>query len=293
MKKHLITFIINPVSGLGKYKTVEKMLERFLDTKLYDYSIEYIVPNQNIEDLARKAVSNGCDIVVAVGGDGSVNAVANGIIGSNVAVGIIPVGSGNGLANFLKIPKQIRGAIEVLNKCNIIKIDTIFANDKRIVSIAELGYDALVAEKMKKSPIRGLIAYMHIAIQEFIRYRPKTYQIKCNGECIKTRALFIAFANSNQFGYNFPIISNASLTDGLMHLCIVEKPPLALISWVGFNLFFHHKENATKFIKIIPTSEAVVEQRWARIMNIDGEAVKMPKEIEFKIDPLSLNILVP
>ncbi|MEG1909938.1 MAG: diacylglycerol kinase family protein, partial [Bacteroidales bacterium] len=216
-----------------------------------------------------------------------------GIEGTQTKLGIIPVGSGNGLANFLKIPLQIRGAIEVLNRHQSMLIDTLEVQGKTVVSIAGVGYDALVAEKMKKAKVRGIPAYMHFMVREYFWYSPKHYTLQINGETIKTQALFIAFANSNQFGYKRPIIPTAKIDDGLMDICVVQKPPMYLISWVGFSLFFHLVQIHTKYIQTYRTSSIQVQQRKSRIMNIDGEAVKMPRKFEIKVNPKSVEVLIP
>lgn len=291
--KETISFIINPNSGLGRHRVVERMVDKYLDKNIYEARLYYISKDMPIERTARLSAEDGAHIVVAVGGDGSVNGVVSGIKGTNAKLGIIPVGSGNGLANFLEIPLQIKGAIEVINKRKSMLIDTLDVHGQTVVSIAGVGYDALVAEKMKKAKVRGLPAYMHFMVREYFWYNPKNYTLEINGELIKTQALFIAFANSNQFGYKRPIIPSARIDDGLMDICVVRKPPMHLISWVGFSLFFHAVHLHTKYIQIYNAQEVIVKQRKSRIMNIDGEAVKMPRTFTIKVIPKSIEVLIP
>ncbi|MEG1497883.1 MAG: diacylglycerol kinase family protein [Bacteroidales bacterium] len=293
MERKKVVFIINPLSGLGRHRVVEKLVEKHIDKTIYDYYVKYISPSMNMESLARLAAEDGCNVVVAVGGDGSVNAVARGIFGTKATLGIIPVGSGNGLANFLGISLHIKEALEVLNEHHTMLIDTLMVEGERVLSIAGVGYDAVIAEKMKRTKIRGFAAYMRFAIEAFVRYKPKYYKIEYGEKKITTKALFIAFANSNQFGYRRPISPDAKIDDGLMNVCIVEKPPVYLVSWVGFNLFFHHHLFGTQYIKSFTTDRVKISQRKARIMNIDGEAVKMPKVFTIEVEPKSISVIVP
>jgi len=136
------------------------------------------------------------------------------MVGSESKLGIIPAGSGNGLAHHLKIPVQYRKAIDIINNENTIKIDTGSINDKLFVSIAGIGFDGLVASKFSSTNRRGFLTYLRIVTEEYHKYKPKKYKIEINGEIIKTRALFITFANSDQFGYNAPIAPGARIESG-------------------------------------------------------------------------------
>lgn len=287
-----IAFIINPKSGLGKHRVVERMIAKYLDHTKYQYQVLYVGESKSILDLAKDAVDDNCQVVVAVGGDGSVNAVAKILVGTSVTLGIIPVGSGNGLANFLKIPLRIREAIQVLNLQKSMKMDVIKANDEVVVSIAGVGFDALVAYKMKRAKLRGITAYIRFTIKEYIWYLPKKYILEFDDKVIKTKALFVSFANTNQFGYKKSFIPGAKIDDGLLNICIVKKPPFYLISWVGYLLFFHQRMN-NEFISYHTASKVKIKQKKYRYMNIDGEAVLMPPEIILEVIPNSINVLIP
>ena len=193
MEKQKIVFIINPISGMVKKENVGNQISLYIDKEKYDYQIINTKYAAHAIEITAQVVSNGADIIVAVGGDGSVNEVVNGLKGSNVKLGIIPLGSGNGLARFLKIPFQIKTAIEVLNKGNFTAVDTVNVNDRVFLSIAGIGFDALVAKRFAKYHKRGFWSYFAIATKEYRMYRPKKYQLTLNGETIKRRALMIVF----------------------------------------------------------------------------------------------------
>jgi len=292
MKKKQIVFIVNPISGIRKKECVPDVIERYLDKDIYDAQILYTEYAGHARGLAQKAIADGTDVIVAVGGDGSVNEVAKELINTNVTMGIIPYGSGNGLANYLNIPLNNHKAIELLNKCNTMAIDTISINDDLSVSIAGIGFDALVAKLFSTQKTRGFFTYLRIVAGEYLSYRPKKYTLTYNGETIVRRALFISFANSDQFGYNTTIAPDAKINDGLIDVCIVKKIPLFRIPYLAHMLFLK-RIHKTKFVELIKTDEIFVSRKKNRVINIDGESKKLEKELHFKVNHLSLKVIVP
>ena len=226
MEKKKIIFIINPISGVGKQRLVETAIDKTLDKSIFDYDISYTSAPKHATELSKDAACKNYDIVVAVGGDGSINEVAKGIIGSNCTLGIIPIGSGNGLARHFNIPFDISQAIEVINKCNTIKIDTATINEQLFLSIAGVGFDALVANKFAKGKRRGFWSYFKITVREYPKYKPKKYSLTIDGKKMIRRALLVSFANSNQFGYNTSIAPMAIINDGFLDVCILKKVPI-------------------------------------------------------------------
>ena len=150
-KKDLL-FIINPISGIGKQKNIEELIREFTDTSIFDYTVKFTKGPGHGTELANEAVASGVDVVVAIGGDGTVNEIGQALVGSEIALGIIPTGSGNGLARHLKIPFSFEKAIDVINHCKIRKIDTATINGQIFLSIAGVGYDAFVAKKFASAP---------------------------------------------------------------------------------------------------------------------------------------------
>jgi len=292
VEKQKIIFIINPVSGVVKETGIELQIEKYLDKDKYNYEIYYTEYAKHAIELSRKAVSEKTDIIIAVGGDGSVNEVVNGIKGSDVVLGVIPLGSGNGLARFLKIPLQIKESIKIINRAKIKQIDTISINETDFVSIAGLGFDALVAKKFAKYHKRGFWSYFKIATKEYQTYRPKKYILHLNGQEITTRALMIVFANSDQFGYNTAIAPDAKIDDGLMDVCIVKKIPMYQTPFL-IHLLFLKQLDKTNYIDIIKTSEVSVIRKKNRVVNIDGEPIKLTKDLKLKINHLALKVIVP
>lgn len=292
MVKKSITFIINPISGITGAKRKESAIESSIDKSKYDYRIEYTQYAGHATEISAGEVKKGTDIIVAVGGDGSVNEIAKELINSNSVLGILPAGSGNGLAHHLGISVNLKKAIEIINKGNTLKMDTGKVNDRVFVSLAGIGFDGIVAQKYANTKIRGFLSYLKIATEEYHKYKPKKYTIEINGRTIKRRALFIIFANSNQFGYNAPIAPEARVNDGLLDVVISDKPLLVEMPLIA-GLMYWRKIDKSKYVDIIQASEVTVTSKKKRWVNIDGEAIKMDKKIEVKIVPHSLNVIVP
>jgi YegS/Rv2252/BmrU family lipid kinase len=292
MTKKKLIFIINPVSGVFKKGNIVNQIKSYIDTNVYDYRIEYTEEPGHATEICHREVENGANVIVAVGGDGSVNEIAKGLVGTETCLAIIPAGSGNGLAHHLKIPLNHRRAIEVINKSKKIKIDTGKVNKKLFVSIAGIGFDALVAKEFAGSKWRGFLTYMRIVAEKFPNYKPKKYEIEIDGEKMTKRALFISFANSDQFGYMTPIAPDARVDDGLLDVIIMEKFLLIDIPILA-NLLFWRKIDKSKYVEIHKGKEIKVRSKKKRWVNIDGEAYKLSKELNVSVLPQSLNIIVP
>ena len=292
MKRNLL-FIVNPISGIGRQKKIETLLEQTIDRGLFDYTVRYTERIHHGTDLAREAVEQGCfDAIVAVGGDGSVNDVVSGLVGSNLALGIIPCGSGNGLARNLKIPLTPTHAIEAINHYKIAEIDTIYLNDRVVASIAGIGFDARVARRMKQTKVRGLQAYAKIILTDYPTYKEHTYRLNIDGNEIERKAWFISFANSNQFGYNTAIAPLAQLDDGLIDVCIVDRIPLLHLPMTAPLLYLNHFE-LSQHVEYFKAHEVTVYNNEEKWVNIDGEGERIGTELHFRNVRKSLKVLVP
>ena len=229
-----ILFIVNPNSAKGNEERISRAIESRIDHNIFNVSVTYTQSADHAINLSKKAVAEGIDIIVAVGGDGTVNEVASQLIKTSNTLGIVPLGSGNGLARHLGIPRNIEKAIDLINKQQTSTIDTGSVNGNIFVSIAGVGFDALVAERFARGVRRGFLGYFQIIANEYFNYKPQTYKLTFdNGKVITERALFVAFANSNQFGYNTTIAPNAKLRDGLLDVCIVKKPQIYRIPLIA------------------------------------------------------------
>jgi diacylglycerol kinase (ATP) len=294
MEKKRVLFIVNPASGPQNdaADVFAAQVAKYIDGTVVDYQIEVTQYAQHASELSRKAVEQQTDIVVAVGGDGTVNEVASSLIGSHTALGIIPAGSGNGLAHHLKIPFNLPDALALINNGRMLLMDTVSVNDIPFLSIAGIGFDALVADKFAGNSTRGLMSYINIVSSEYISYQPLDYELSIDGNRDTYKALFISFANSDQFGYNTSIAPEARVDDGLMDVCIVSKIPLYSIPFVAPMLFVR-QVHRTPFVDIIKANEVIVHTTKELIVNIDGEPVTMKGPLKFNLLPHSLKVVIP
>ena len=292
MTKKRIIFIVNPISGVSKKGQLVKQITATIDRVKFEYKILYTEGPNHATEICKDYSAGQTDMIVAVGGDGSVNEVAKGLVGSKTALGIIPAGSGNGLAHHLKIPVNYKKAIEIINQHKVIKIDTGSINNRLFVSIAGIGFDAFVAEKFSHGSRRGFLSYARIVAEEYPAYKPKRYKIEINGKFIDTKALFIGFANSDQFGYGTSIAPHAKIDDGLLDVIIMQKPSVIEIPFLA-SLLYWRKIDLWKNIEIIKAANLVVEMEKGKWVNIDGEPMLLGEKLHIKVDPQSLNIIVP
>jgi len=192
-----------------------------------DCLVEYSFTDhrKHATELAEKAAADGFDIVVAVGGDGTVNEVAQGLYGAGVKMGIIPMGSGNGLARELGISMDMQKSAKALIKGKNLKVDVCKLNDQRFLCTSGIGFDAMIADKMSKASSRGFFKYVQLVIQESIFFKPIEVRMKIDGNLIEESIFLITFANASQFGNNAYIAPGASMTDGIIDVVVVKKFP--------------------------------------------------------------------
>jgi YegS/Rv2252/BmrU family lipid kinase len=290
MKKLL--FIVNPISGVGKHKGIEKLISRHLDPKMFEHTVAYTEKPGHAVELSREAVEKGFDAVVAVGGDGTVNETAQGLVGSETALGIIPAGSGNGLSRHLRIPMSPAKAIRILNKFNVTRIDTATLNDNLFVNVAGVGFDAKVAKEFAKAPRRGFATYVQVATSAYPIYTPKTYRMIIDGQEITRKALFVSFANSSQFGNNTVIDPQARVDDGYIDVCIVSKFPFWKTIFLAPMLFMK-KFDRTPYIEIIRAKEVELIREKGKAAHVDGDPFRAGKNVRIRTQPLSLKVIIP
>ena len=292
--KEKILFIVNPISGHHDKSKFPSIVEKLIDKDKYDYTIALTEYGGHAAEMTKKAIEDQYDIIVAVGGDGTINEVATNMLGARQTFAIVPYGSGNGLSRHLHLPlKPDKVITEVINKGVKSKIDTAAMNGMPYISIAGVGFDAIIADVFAKDPKRGIKTYVKLVTKEYLHFQPKRYHLILDDkEEIDCEPLFISFANSNQFGSNAVVSPSASLNDGLLDVCIFKKPNMLQVPYIAERLLTS-KIDRTKIVDIHKAKKIKVIREQEEIANIDGEAVMMPKDIVVEINPLSLNILLP
>lgn len=288
--KNKTLFIVNPASGTGRQKNIETVIKEYLDHDLFDYSVRFTEHIHHGTKLAREAADQGYDCVVAVGGDGSVNDVAQGLKDTGVHMGIIPCGSGNGLARTLKIPLRPALAVKTLNKLQSQTIDSIVINDRYLsVNAAGVGFDAHIARLLKAAKKRGFQAYASLFFREYASYENSNYRLTIDGRTLYRKAWFIAIANGRQYGYNLSVAPKAQIADGLLDITIIDKVPIehiAITAPMAFMNLLDHSQHAEMF----RAKEVHLEGNLDKWVNIDGEGENIGKELHFVVHPQSVKI---
>lgn len=286
-----IAFIVNPISGTKAKNRVTKLIRELLDPQLFSPTVVVTEYAGHATQLAQQFALEGYYAVIAVGGDGTVNEVANGLVGTNTALGIVPNGSGNGFARHLDISTRMNRAIEMLNSSEVINVDYGMVNDKKFFSTCGVGFDALVAVQFNEGKSRGLKTYVQNTLQSLFNYKPETYHILGEGIDVTTEAFLITFANAGQWGYDAYIAPKASVQDGLMDIAIVNKFPLSAAPKLALNLFTHDIDENFYMNTVRSKAITLIRENTGAI-HIDGDPFEMPKELNIKIVEDGLKVLV-
>lgn len=292
MKKKII-FIVNPISGHHNKNHFPNLVESSIDKNKYDYSIVFTEYANHATELTMKAIEDGYEYIAAVGGDGTINEVAKCMIGKEQTLVIIPFGSGNGLARHLGLPFKVEKLIkDVINNGKKYKIDTATMNGVPFISLAGIGFDAMIADYFAKDENRGFLTYAKLITEKYPNYRQKEYTLIMDDKTtIECKPFFVTFANSSQFGYNAEISPKASVQDGLLDVCIFKKPNILEVPIVA-TYFLAKQIDKSNFIDIYKAKKIQVFRKVDEVANVDGEPVEMSKDIIVEIKPLSLNILL-
>lgn len=289
-----IFFIVNPVSGVNhaRKSMLAEAVASVFDPQQFECVIRHSESAQHVKELSNEAARAGFDVIVAVGGDGTLNHVVKGLIGNDSVLAVVPAGSGNGLARHMNIPIDIEQSLRLIVQGKTQFIDTVSINDDLFVSIAGVGFDALVAKRFSQVTRRGFFSYFRIVTNEYTWYRPRKYRMEIDGKQVVRQALFVSFANTNQFGYNTIISPEARIDDGLVDVCIVKKVPLLYAPRV-VGMLITRRVDSSGFVEIIRARKIRLTRNKNRVVNIDGEPVKLTKDLEISVNPLSIRMIIP
>lgn len=287
-----IAFIVNPKAGTNLQKHIQKSVEQHLDHKRFVYGIWHTEHAGHAAELAQKACDEGYEIVVAVGGDGSINEVASALMHSEVALGIIPAGSGNGLAMHLGYGRDIDQAMRKLNTATVQTIDCGRLNGKPFINLAGIGFDGLVAKRMKGSSWRGFLPYFLRSVEAGFSYTARTCTIETEDRTLTEKCFVISVANGPMYGYNFQIAPDAQLDDGLFSVVLFKDVP----KWQYFAAIpssLSGKIYDAGFVEHFTARRVKITGEGVNFVHIDGESIELEGELEFEMVPNALKILVP
>ena len=290
MKKKAV-FIINLISGTSDKAAIPGLIDQYLDKTQFEYEIAVTQYAGHASEIAAKAKDDGVDVVVAIGGDGTVNEVARAIVHSDTALGIIPCGSGNGLARHLLLPLNVRKAIEVINRCEIRQLDYGIINDYPFFCTCGMGFDAFVSMKFAEAGKRGPITYVENVLREGLKYKPETYTIEDENGTVQYKAFLISCANASQYGNNAYIAPQASMSDGLMDVIIMEPFDVFEAPQISIEMFSKTLDKNSK-IKTFRTRHLHIHRDKPGVIHYDGDPVMTGADIDIELKPKGINIIV-
>jgi YegS/Rv2252/BmrU family lipid kinase len=283
-------FIINPISGGKKKDGVPDLIHKHLDQQSLQPVIVFSDSVSHARQIAMDAVDQ-FEVVVAVGGDGTVNEVASGIVNTNMRLGIVPFGSGNGLSRFLKVPMDPEKAIKTLTEGKVEVIDSATLNGRPFFNMAGIGFDAHIAELFSHDKKRGFITYIRTTFKEFNKYKPQVYEIEIDGKAYRREAFMISFANSSQYGNNAHVSPHASVQDGMLDVCIIKRFPLWRLVEMGIRMMTKTADKV-QFLEIIRGKHIVIKRTEEGPVHLDGEPTMDGKHITINVLPASLKVIV-
>jgi diacylglycerol kinase (ATP) len=287
-----VFFIINKFSGPGYRPDVEGKIIETCDKLDLECTIEFTRERGHATELAQQAVSQHFPVVFAVGGDGTVNEVAQGLVFSKSVMGILPKGSGNGLARHLNIPVNFLRSLQTIASKKTIAMDTILVNGKLSVNIAGIGFDGYVASLFGKDGKRGFIGYSKLVLREFNRFEEFPVKVEVDGSSLNRTAFILALANSSQFGNNVRVAPQASVCDSLIDVCLIRKAPLLRTFGIARRMF-DGSFDRSDFVEIIKAQKIHLEFEQAQAFHIDGEPMDPQQHFSVEMQAGSLHMLVP
>lgn len=290
MKKKVL-FIMNPISGAKKKAAIPEMIEKYIDKDVFEYAIAKTEYAGHATEIAAKAAQEGVDIVVAIGGDGTVNEVGKGIVNTNTALSIIPTGSGNGLARHLAIPLNVKKSIEILNQNTIKSLDYGLINNIPFFCTCGMGFDAFISMKFAEAGKRGPITYVQKILEEGLSYEPQTYEIEDDEGIHKYKAFLVSVANASQYGNNAYIAPQASMSDGLLDVIIMEPFDILEASHVAFEMFNKTIDKYQK-IKTFKAKRILIHRKRAGVIHFDGDPIMADADIEVKVINKGIKVVV-
>lgn len=295
-----IIYLFNPISGTQKKSTIKSLVARKTRDREIEFEILSTAKDGDYDFLKKKIQKEFFTDAVICGGDGTVNAVVAALKGIKVNIGIIPMGSGNGLAFAAKIPKQPSRALDIIFNGNAYPADAFYINDQFSCMLCGIGFDALVAHAFAKEKRRGLQTYIKVSAINFFKAKPYSFEIKLKNKSFRTEAFFICIANSNQFGNNVTIAPQASIGDGLLDIVIVKKMskfmlPFSLINQLtGINAVQRSSDRINKNnIAYFQTDSLTITNLDQAPLHIDGDPSDTSSEFKINIIRNCFRLLQP
>lgn len=289
--KQKILFVVNLISGTSDKKAIIKHIEEYLDKDKYGHEIAVTQYPGHASELAIRAKDDGYAAVVAVGGDGTVNEVARALTHSDTALGIIPCGSGNGLARHLLLPMNIKKSIEIINVAEVHSLDFGIINGHSFFCTCGMGFDAFVSMKFAESGKRGPITYVENILREGLKYEPEKYVVEDESGSATYEAFLISCANASQYGNNAYIAPQASMSDGVMDVIIMQPFNVIEAPQISLEMFNKTLDKNSK-IKTFQSKKLHIRREKAGLIHVDGDPIMAERDVDVQIEPGGIKMIV-
>ena len=288
-----VLVIINPIAGVRPKDEIPALVRQILKSEDgFDVDIRFTEYAGHASELAKEAVERGIDTVIAIGGDGTINETGRSLVGSPVKFGIVPMGSGNGLARHLQLPLDITKSLECIRDGYSIKVDYGSVNGNIFFCTAGVGFDAQVSAKFAEAGTRGPLTYLRCFSELVADYEPATYVIYTDDGRVKEKAFLIAIGNASQWGNNAYITPHASMSDGLFDVTLVRRAPLMDIPKMAVQLFTRELDQNANVMSFRSSHLRIIMPH-ANAVHVDGEPMQMDGVLDIEMHPGQLNIICP
>ena len=282
-------FLVNEAAGRKRGFDVRALIQ---DTCTFDHEVVGCARKEDVDGIIDRAEHDGFDVVFAVGGDGTVHETAKRLVGRKVALGILPIGSGNGFARHIGLPVDPAMTLGACSQGRIVTIDTAEVNGNPFLGVMGIGFDALVADRFASSTVRGLETYVREGLRAFSEFHAEDYEVVAGEQVLRQKAFVIAVANASQYGNNARIAPLASLRDGLLDLVIVHDVTMMNAPLLLARLFYGTLHQAAG-VTMLQAPSATIRRPEPGPAHLDGEPCSLPAELHVRIVPQSLRLLVP
>ena len=291
--KKKIVFVINPISGTQGKEQILAWVNEKLDREKYDMEVVYTEYAGHAVQIAEQKAAEKAFAVVAIGGDGTINEIARSLVHTDTALGIIPCGSGNGLARHLQIPLDPKKAVDIINGGRLEVIDYGKINGIPFFCTCGVGFDAFVSLKFSQAGKRGPLTYLEQTLLESLKYRPEVYELEMDGNAsTRYRAFLIACGNASQYGNNAYITPRATLDDGLLDVTILEPFTVLDVPSLSFQLFNKTIDQNSR-IKTFQCKSLRIHRSNPGVVHFDGDPMMAGEDIEVSIVQRELKVIVP
>lgn len=292
MAKTKVCVIINPISGTESKKGIPEAVAAAFDQKIFDIVFRITGYPDHATEIAKGALENGFKYILTAGGDGTVNEVAKVLVNTDAILGIIPFGSGNGLARDLNIPLESDKAIQIILQGNTRTIDYGSANGNIFFCTCGVGFDAFISDKFADEKKRGPLGYVRNIVEGAIEFKPEDYKLIYDGGTIEERAFLVNCANASQYGNEAYIAPGADMEDGKMNVSILKPLNPNEVPYTTFQLFTKNIDKNSKMTTFL-TSKITINRCREGVMHVDGEPIMTGKKIDVKIYPKGLRVFAP